>query len=263
MRHWPLFGGELDQILNADQIAQVTAVAAGNPPSHSFLALRNVTRRPADDAPLQNLSVAFSPSAFHVILGEEKSGKRTVFRLLGLLEPPDAGEVFLFGASANGVEQGAAQDLRARRFGFVFAAPFLLSSFSVVENVAMPLFKISQVTSEEARTRTDTILAFTGLSDLAEAAIDDLSMDAQFRTALARGLVHEPPILLVEDLDGALAGEELCRFADLLRAAAARFGTTVIATASPAYVCHSSDRVIAMADGAIQRDSGLPTEPET
>ena len=232
-----------------------------NPPPPPSLELRGITCIRNEDAPLRDITVAFEAACFHVVLGGPGSGKHVLLRLLGLLEAPDAGDVILSGISVGSLAAEAQADLRARRFGFVFAAPFLLSSFTVIENVAMPLFKVSQVTPEEARRRTEEILAFVGLGEVAEAAVDELSTDAQFRAALARGLVHEPPILLVEELDHALAGEGLRQFTDLLRRAATEFGATVVATASPTLACKLSDRVLEIEGGIIRRDSELLPEP--
>jgi len=232
-----------------------------NPPSHPPLELRGVTCIRNEDAPLREITLSFAAACFHVVLGEQQSGKHVLLRLLGLLESPDAGDVILSGIPVRSLTAESQADLRARRFGFVFAAPFLLSSFSVIENVAMPLFKVSQVSPEEARRRTEEILAFVGMSDFAEASVDDLSIDAQYRAALARGLVHEPPILLVQELDSTLAGDELCRFTDLLRRASEEFGATVVATGSPALPCKPSDRILEIAGGLIQRDSQLLPEP--
>jgi ABC-type lipoprotein export system ATPase subunit len=231
-----------------------------NPPSQPSLELRGITCIRNEDAPLRDLTVAFAPACFHLLLGGQRSGKHMLLRLLGLLESPDAGEVILSGVPIGSLAAEAQADLRAQRFGFVFAAPFLLSSFTVIENVAMPLFKVSHVTPEEARRRTEEVLAFVGLADLAEASVDDLSTDAQFRAALARGLVHEPPILLVEDLDHALAGDDLRQFTDLLRRATTEFGATVVATASPTMAGKSSDRVLEIEGGIIRRDSELLPE---
>ena len=228
---------------------------------HPPLELRRVTCAKNEDAPLREISLSFAAGCFHGVLGEQRSGKHVLLRLLGLLESPDAGEVILSGIPVRSLTLEAQADLRARRFGFVFAAPFLLSSFTVIENVAMPLFKVSQVSPEEARRRSDEILGFVGLGDVAEASVDDLSIDAQYRAALARGLVHEPPILLVEELDQTLAGDELSRFADLLRRASWEFGVTVVATASPALPSKPADRILEIAGGVIQRDSELLPEP--
>jgi ABC-type lipoprotein export system ATPase subunit len=232
-----------------------------NPPAHPPLELRGITCIRNEDAPLREITLSFAAACFHVVLGEPRSGKHVLLRLLGLLESPDAGDVILSGIPVRSPTAESQADLRARRFGFVFAAPFLLSSFTVIENVAMPLFKVSQVSPEEARRRTEAILAFVGLGPFAEASVDDLSIDAQYRAALARGLVHEPPILLVEELDHTLAGDELCRFTDLLRRASGEFGVTVVATASPALACKPSDRIIEIAGGVVQRNSEFLPEP--
>jgi ABC-type lipoprotein export system ATPase subunit len=244
-----------------DNLANRTIPSGVNPPAHPAVELRGITCIRSEDAPLRDLTVSFTPGCFHAVRGEARSGKRVLLRLLGLLDTPDSGEVFLSGVSMRSILAESRPELRARRFGFVFAAPFLLSSFSVIENVAMPLFKVSQVTPEEARLRTEAVLAFVGLGEQAQASIDNLSIDAQYRAALARGLVHEPPILLVEDLDSTLAGDELCRFTELLRRVSDEMGMTVIATASPALTCKSSDRVLEIAEGFIRRDSELLPEP--
>ena len=94
-----------------------------------------------------------------------------------------------------------------------------------------------------------------GLAHAVEARVEDLSTLAQYGVAIARGLVNEPIALLVENIDGVLAGPELGDFVDLLRRAAATFGPAIVATASPAMKTQPGDRVLDIADGAITRDS--------
>ncbi len=208
------------------------------------------------------ISAAFAPGCFHLLVSDPAGESQALLRVLGLLDLPESGEVFVEGRETRVLEEELRAGLRAQRFGFVFAAPFLLTSFSVIENVAMPLFKVSQVGSEEARRRTERLLAFAGMSEAAEVAIDDLTLRAQFHVALARGLVNEPAVLFVEQLDGALADEELDGFAALLRRVPAECGATVIATASPAFAVQKEDRVIEIVRGAVVRDSALLPEPE-
>jgi predicted ABC-type transport system involved in lysophospholipase L1 biosynthesis ATPase subunit len=100
------------------------------------------------------------------------------------------------------------------------------------------------------------------MAEAAEAPIEDLSLRAQYHVAVARGLANGPAVLFVENLDGALAGTELAGFAALLRRVPAEFGTTVIATASPAFPVEKCDRVLEFARGVIVRDSLLQPEPE-
>lgn len=204
---------------------------------------------------MSGISTAFSTGRLHILRGANGSGKTALFRFAGLLEHPAEGEVSINGSATCGLTEEVRTELRTQRLGFAFAAPFLLSSFSVIENVAMPLFKISQVDPDEARRRTEAILEFVGLATSVEARVEDLEPPAQYRVAIARGLVNEPAALLVEELDGVLAGTELEEFADLLRKAAATFGTAIIATASPDLKTQPGDRVLEISNGVIARDS--------
>jgi predicted ABC-type transport system involved in lysophospholipase L1 biosynthesis ATPase subunit len=208
------------------------------------------------------ISAGFAPGRFHLLVSDPVGESQALLRVLGLLDMAESGEVLVEGRETRGLDEEALAGLRAQRFGFVFAAPFLLTSFSVIENVAMPLFKISQVEPEEARRRTEKLLAFTGVSGAAEASIDDLTLSAQFHVAVARGLINEPSVLFVEQIDGMLAGEDLATFAALLRRVPSEFGTTVVATASPVFVREKGDRVIEIVRGAVVRDSALLPEPE-
>ena len=201
------------------------------------------------------------PGRLHILRGPPEGGKVALFRFAGLLEEPTGGEVLIQGRSARGLAEEARTELRTQRLGYAFAAPFLLGSFSVIENVAMPLFKVSHVGPEEARRRTEAMLTFVGLAGAAERRVDDLVPSAQYHLAVARGLVNDPAVLMVENLDGVLGGAELDAYTTLLRKAAAAFGLTVIATASPEFKLIAGDRVLDIADGAIARDSEFLPEP--
>lgn len=226
------------------------SLSATNP-----LELQNVSGTCTDGTGINAITTAFSAGRLHILRGPHDGGKTALFRLAGLLEQPADGEVLIYGNATRRLDEDARTELRAQRFGFAFAAPFLLSSFSVIENVAMPLFKISQVDPEEARRRTQAVLEFVGLAGAVEARVEELSESAQYRVAIARGLVNEPAALFVENLDGVLTGPELDEFAELLRKAAATFGAAIIATASPEMKTQPGDRVLDISNGGISRDS--------
>jgi lipoprotein-releasing system ATP-binding protein len=217
--------------------------------------LRNVSGSCSDGTGVAGVTAIFGAGRLHLLRGATDSGKTALFRFAGLLEIPAEGEVVLDGRPTRAMDDDARTDLRTQRLGFAFAAPFLLSTFSVVENVAMPLFKISQVDPEEARRRTEGMLDFVGLSSALEARVDDLSMPAQYAVAIARGLINEPAALLVENLDGVLAGAELEGFLELLRRGASAFGAAIIATGSADLKTQAGDRVLDLGHGAITRDS--------
>ena len=233
-----------------------------NPSSDISLALHAVSCVRNEGGPIRAVSASFAPGRFHILRGGADGGRDLLLRLIGLLQPPDEGEVLVLGQPTRTLAEEARAAIRTQRFGFVFAAPFLLTAFSVIENVAMPLFKISQVSPEEARRRTGVLLDFVGLAEAAEVAVDDLTLRAQYQVAVARGLVNEPSFLIVEQLDGALAGEDLQGFTAVLHRVCETFGTTVIASASPSIVPDASDRVIEIVDGMIAFDSELLPETE-
>jgi ABC-type lipoprotein export system ATPase subunit len=213
-----------------------------------------------DGESIASLDAAFAPGRFHVLRGPAGCGKNLLLRWLGLLQSPVDGDVLVEGGSTRSLDEDARAELRTQRFGFVFGAPFLLNTFSVVENVAMPLFKVSQVTPEEARCRTEALLAFVGVMDAASCAVEDLPVFAQYQVALARGLINEPSFLLVENLDGTLTGGELHAFVELLHRTGEKFGTTIVATASPAMPILWPQRVLDLENGAIVRDVELLPE---
>lgn len=219
-----------------------------NPPA---LELRNI----AHGGVVRGVSAVFAPGSFHLLRGDAESGKNVLLRLLGLLERPDRGEVLLHGVSTGDLDENAHTALRARECGFVFAAPFLLAGFTVIENVAMPLFKVSQVGPEAARRRTVAVLEFVGLAELMEAPVAELPPDAQRRVSLARALVNEPAAIFVEDLDGGLDASALSEFTTLLRRACERYDLAVIASASTACPVQAHDRVLELVAGTIRSDS--------
>lgn len=230
-------------------------------PTPSALELRGVSCR-RDAASLRELSLAFAPGSVSLITGAADSGHELLLRVIGLLEAPDAGEIRLGGTPVHTMSEDERVTLRDHRIGFVFAAPFLLTAFTPIENVAMPLFKISDAETSEARRRGEVLLEFAGLPDLVQAPCAELDAFNQRRVSLARALVNQPALLLIEKLDGALSGADLRTFAALARQAATRFGVAVVATVSPEFAPDPTDRVIEIAAGAVRRDTELLPRPD-
>ena len=220
-------------------------------PFSPVLELRDATCA-ADGLVLRGLSLGFGAGAFHLVTGGPASLRIALLRVLGLLDAPADGEVFFEGCNVASLAEPERDSIRNQRCGFLFAAPFLLSTFSVVENIAMPLFKISQVNPEQARERTELLLAFTGLTAAAQMHADDLTPYQQHAVSLARALANDPALITVESLDAGLAPEECASFAALLRQSCARFGVAIIASAPADFAAEPGDRIIALdASGAI------------
>lgn len=144
-----------------------------------------------------SVSASFGMGEFCGFSGEETSGKELLLNLLGLLEPPDTGRIIVRGTSVEKWEPEKIQPLRNESFGFMFEHPCLLASFSVAENVAMPLFRFCGGDPVTARKRTLEILDFCGITHLEGMLAGRLDPSERRVTALARALVHEPDILVV------------------------------------------------------------------
>lgn len=177
---------------------------------------------------LASLSFESEPGSLHYLLDPENCANRLFLRILGLLEKPDSGEVYLHDLPTAPLPGNEVAELRSRHFGYVFPEPFLLPSLGIFENVAMPLFKISDVNIEDARQRTSASLNFVGLGDCQEPLAGDLSLFDQHRVSFARALVNHPEILILENLDEIMSEAELIEFIRLVRAASVRFGVSAI-----------------------------------
>jgi lipoprotein-releasing system ATP-binding protein len=222
-----------------------------------LLEARNVSCSRHGAPSLHDISLTIDAGSFNVLVGEGGSGKNLLLRVLGLLEKPQGGEVFVEGRPTTPLTEDARTDMRNLRFGYLFAAPFLLAAFTAVENVAIPLFRISQVDPPGARLRSEELLGFVDLQGAAQVLAGELTLAQQLRVSLARSLVNGPIALFVENVDTLLDGNESSQFASLLRMVAARLSTAIVATASSHFHLEKDDRRIELMTGTLARDSRL------
>jgi ABC-type lipoprotein export system ATPase subunit len=223
-----------------------------NPEPEDILVAHQISWHGANDSgvQIQPVSQRFQRSSFYILESDDDEAKRYWLRLLGLLEQPAGGEILLEGRPVTGLDPEELGEIRNRKFGFLFAAPFLLPSFTVLENVAMPLFKVAQVDAREAKRITEAVLDLVGISELVEVAASRLSPLQQHLTALARAIVHHPRLLIIEELGLGLDAESALRVFDVARRIPERFGSTVIATLSAGIDFASADVVLEIgADG--------------
>jgi len=206
-------------------------------------------------AELLGVSLAIEPGRFTLLSGEANSGAGLLLRLLGLLERPDAGEVWFDSKPTTCMEDAARVSLRNHLLGFLFAEPFLLDSFTVAENVAMPLFKISGYEIEQARARTSEVLEFVGIGAEADSPLEDLSLLDHHRVSLARALAVGPRVIIAEDAGSHLLPRDLIEFAALLRTVPAMLGIAVIATSPGGAEVFCPDREIRIENGILAADS--------
>ncbi len=234
-------------------------------PDDCVIELRGVCRARGEGggrSAIRGVSAMFAGNAFHVITGSSAAERGSLLRMIGLLETPDAGDVMIDGISTRGLDSETRSRWRAQRLGFVFSAPFLLPAFSAVENIAMPLFKMTDVEPEKARMRAESALAFVGLAGREEARADDLTRAEQYSVALARALASDPDVLIVEEVDSILPADGLERFTSLLSQVAGQFGAAVIATASSRFAPElAPDRILQIEGGVVVQDNAPVQDP--
>lgn len=205
---------------------------------------------------VRNVELAFEPESLTLICGDDGCGKNLLLRLLGLLEEPDSGAVFLDETNATALPEPQKIALRNEQFGFLLSSPFLLPAFTIIENVAMPLFKIHpEIPVEEAREQSLGILALVGLGDHFEDEIDELPIYAHYCAALARAVIHRPRVLILENIGAELANDERLLFAELLRNVSAITGVTTLITAPHEFLPGFADRTLKIVDGRVHSDS--------
>jgi putative ABC transport system ATP-binding protein len=186
-----------------------------------------------------------------------------LLRLASLLDLPESGDVYLLRQSTAALDEATRCSLRSRHFGFVFSSPCLLPGLSVAENVAMPLFKIHGLNPNEAGDRLARALEFVGLHSLERDAVDQLVRFDQQRVALARAIAHRPEVLVLDRADLALSGDDASRLLEIVRRSREELGTAVLTTFASHTTADRSDRILAIEDGAVCRDTAYasPAEP--
>jgi ABC-type lipoprotein export system ATPase subunit len=195
---------------------------------------------------VKDVSAEFAAGCFHAISGAEGCGKNLLLHLLGLLEQPDAGEVWLGEIRASALPPAERDIVRLRNFGFLFPTCALLPSLTVLENIAFPVLKAGGTTENEQAEQTLAALQFCGLEALAGHPVSALEPASQAVAAFARAIIHRPRVLLAESP----AAEEI--LVPLARRAVDDFGLTVVWGArqdGPAI--RASDRVLGMSGGRL------------
>jgi ABC-type lipoprotein export system ATPase subunit len=182
---------------------------------------------------IRNFTYEFCPGVFYHLSGPKLGGKRLLLQILGLLQPPDSGEIIVDGARVTDLDVDDLGEIRNRKYGFLFSSPFLLPTFTVLENVAIPLFKITQVETPEAKVITEEILQIVGVSRIATTSVEHLDRLEGMLTALARALVHHPRVLIAELVGNDMEEGEAESLLSTLRESGQRLGVAVIATLAP------------------------------
>jgi lipoprotein-releasing system ATP-binding protein len=236
------------------QVTGEPGQVTGDPQSEITLRAVDLTKifrsGSSDLVVLEELNLAVQRGEMVAIVGESGAGKSTLLHILGTVDRPTSGEVYLKQKTVTGGDVEEVAGLRNREIGFVWQFHYLLPEFSALENVTMPL-RIRGIAKAAAERRGRELLSEVGLAERIHHRPGELSGGEQQRVALARALVGQPSLLLADEPTGNLdlrTGDMVFRLIEQLHRN--HNLTSVVATHNPAFAerCH---RVLCLSNGRL------------
>ncbi len=197
---------------------------------------------------VQNTEIEIRRGEFVAIIGKSGSGKSTLLHLLGGLDYPTSGKVYIKGKDIFSMSEDELAVFRRQKIGFVFQAFNLVSSINVYENVVLPLGLDGKEPDEDY---VNDILKTLGIEDKIENLPSALSGGQQQRVAIARALASKPDLILADEPTGNLdtkTGEEVIA---LLKLSAEKYGQTLVIITHNEEIAQLADRILAIEDGKV------------
>jgi lipoprotein-releasing system ATP-binding protein len=214
--------------------------------------LRKVFRG-GDGQPLEVLcgvDLEVARGEFTAVVGASGAGKSTLLHLLGALDHPTSGDIWLDGSRYADLGPAGLAELRNRKVGFVFQFHHLLREFSALENVMMPLL-IGGMALRQARSRAEELLSQVGLAGRMTHRPSELSGGEQQRCAVARALVHDPGVVLADEPSGNLDHANSERLHELFFRLAREYETAVVVVTHNRQLAARADRILLLEDGRL------------
>ena len=208
---------------------------------------------------LREVSLEVERGGFVALRGASGAGKSTLLHLLGGLDTPDAGEVWLDGLNLAALSPGELARTRNLRVGFIFQAYHLFPELDALENVCLPA-RIARENPATVATRARELLARVGLGDRLEHRPAELSGGEQQRVAIARALINHPALILADEPTGNLDSHAGAEILDLLCALRAERGATLLIATHDTRVAARAPRWLELVDGQLvdgEEDGGL------
>ena len=203
---------------------------------------------------LRGVDLAIQSGEFTALVGPSGSGKTTLLQLIGLLDQPTTGNVFINGKEATRLNRDQRADLRRGAIGFIFQFFALIPTLTAYENVELPLL-LNSTKSAERKARVIEMLEAVGLADRAHHRPDQLSGGQQQRVAVARALSMNPSLVLADEPTANLDTENGKQVMDIMKNLNKETGVTfVFATHDPRVISYAN-RVVTLQDGLIVKDS--------
>ena len=203
---------------------------------------------------LQNLSLSVQKGEFVAIVGQSGSGKSTLLHLIGGVDRPSSGEIYVDGKSVYTKNQEELAIFRRRQVGLIYQFYNLIPVLNVVENMVLPLKLDGQKVNEE---RLEELLEVLGLEDRRNHLPRQLSGGQQQRVSIGRALINAPALVLADEPTGNLDSKNSQEITELLKYSNRKYGQTLILITHDENIALQADRLIRLKDGKIASDEKI------
>jgi len=201
---------------------------------------------------LRGIDLSIDRGKTYAVVGPSGCGKSTLLYLLGLLDRPDSGEIWLGGERVDHANEAERTRIRGHRIGFVFQFHFLLSEFSAAENLMLPMLKRGGITSEEAYEKASNLLRLVGLADKTGRKGNQLSGGERQRVAVARALANDPDLILADEPTGNLDFQNSFTLFEQLQGLAHELNRTILVVTHNRDLAKACDDTLQMRDGQFE-----------
>jgi lipoprotein-releasing system ATP-binding protein len=203
---------------------------------------------------LFGIDLSFEAGSFSSIVGQSGSGKTTLLNIIGTLDKPTHGEVFIDSKRTDKMSADQVAELRNEVIGFVFQFHFLLPEFTALENVLMPHWIKGRLAGRDMLKRANELFELVGISKVKNNLAARMSGGQQQRTAIIRALMNNPKLILADEPSGNLDTANTEATYKIFRDINKEFGTTFVIVTHDRRIAEQTDRIVEIRDGRIVMD---------
>ena len=215
-----------------------------------MLSTKNITKKYGDLQILKPINIEINKAEIVAIVGASGAGKSTLLHILGTLEKPDGGQLFINNTDVIKLSANKLAAFRNQQIGFIFQFHHLLPEFSAIENVCMPAW-ISGISKKEGLKKATSLLETLGLQDRLHHKPSEMSGGEQQRVAIARALINNPSIVLADEPTGNLDSQNSTSIFSIINALRDELQQTFILVTHNEELAAMSDRTLHIIDGNI------------
>ncbi len=207
---------------------------------------------------LDHVSLTIEKGEFTAIIGSSGSGKSTLLHIIGGVDVPTSGKVFLEGQDVYAQSNEKLAIFRRRQVGLIYQFHNLIPTLNVVENITLPILMDKRQVNEE---RLNDLLEMLGLKDRKTHLPNQLSGGQQQRVSIGRALMNAPAVMLADEPTGSLDSRNGHEIVKLLKESNKKYGQTLVIVTHDENIALQADRIIGISDGKVVRDERVVRRP--